>query len=372
MKFLSRLRHGHNERHRRPAITGPPSVIGSDDDFPHDEKACDKGELPRGSFLSPTTTIGSDSMFTSTNSLTETGSTIMCGSSELQSPPSESPQHHRQHTLNSFCRQPRIVARFDTAELAESHFHRGCELWAQQDFFHAMEELRTSKIIWERCHPHLVLLMQHPLHCYPTTSTQTRTMSRRKQSMDTASSKDDNNEVEAVAQLFYAIGTVHLAMADPRAALIEFRRSLQVAILGLKRGHPLVDATMYMMRMSLLTLGYASHKIRSHIRLFVEEVQRERQIDGRMKKHSKAEECLNTYASLDLLHDKEVQTRVRILTKIGALHEEQGEFMVAAEVWSDVLGLYQDRLQIAVEHPLLKEAKQRSVAILMELERLEI
>jgi tetratricopeptide (TPR) repeat protein len=389
MRLFSGLCRG-DDRHRR-AFHPPPSVVGSEE-FPYDERTAWKNEKSSRNISNPSpTTIGSDSLFTSTNSLPESGGSTMLDSPELQTPPpNDGLRTFSNRSRNVLSRdaecterrdathtEPRVEDSMTPLQLAEMHFHRGCELWAQDDFSQALEELETSKAIWERIRPHLVLLMQESSLLHNSPTTKHCKIARKKQLRihtgheNTFDGECDVNEVEAIAQLYYAIGMVHLAMTNHKDALQDFRRSLQVVILGLGRDHHLVDATIYMMRISLLTMGYASPKIRTHIRLFMEEVYRERKAD-RLVKHGKLGDALYKYGRLDLLHDMDSQTRARILTKIATLHEEKKDFVFAAEIWSDLLQLYHESLSIGAEHPLVKQAMDKGAAIQITLERLEI
>ncbi|KAG7354934.1 hypothetical protein IV203_004290 [Nitzschia inconspicua] len=349
-----------DDRHRNAVY--PPNAIGPKQRPPSDEKSTcrNRKSLHRLSNSSPTT-VASDSMFTSNTSLGETGSIM------LDSPGLRNLTGHSQNIGQSESHpDPQ-----DLAQLAQVHFHRGCELWAQNDFAHAMEELEMSKSLWKRQHPHLLILLQHPLQHNSSARTRPTEVARKKRSVDVKQS-NNINEVEAVAQLYYAMGMVQLAMTNPKEALVDFRRSLQVTILGLGRDHNyLVDATAYMMRTSLLTMGYASPKISTHMRLFVDEVHKEKNAD-RLWKHGRTEDLLNRYACLELLHDTDVQTQARVMTKVATLHEEWGDFVIAGELWSDILGLFLENGSIGADHPLTKEATDKGAAIQVTLERTEI
>jgi tetratricopeptide (TPR) repeat protein len=267
----------------------------------------------------------------------------------------------------------------DVVSLAQIHFHRGCELWAQDDFSHALEELAVSRAMWEQYDPHLLLLMQQQLmlSC-SSTSSKHKLVARKKHLRiytDQRSIHSHNrniNHVEAVAQLYYAFGMVQLALTNHKVALKEFRHALQVALLGLGKDHYLIGASTYMIRMSLLTMGIASPKIHLHIRLFVGEINKERKAD-KLWKHGETAKALDRYTQLDLLYDMDAQTCARIMTKIATLNEECGQHVIASEIWTDALRLLLENLSLAADHPLAEQVKKKRADIMkLQLERFEI
>jgi hypothetical protein len=122
----------------------------------------------------------------------------------------------------------------DLPQLAGAHFHRGCQLWAQDDFSLALEELLTSKSYWESYDPHLLILMQNlslPQTTKATSSIRSKTSNLpayTRQAVDTddiirrSTSSDSNRKhhIVSIAQLYYAIGTVQLSLKNPRPAIV--------------------------------------------------------------------------------------------------------------------------------------------------------
>lgn len=127
-------------------------------------------------------------------------------------------------------------------QVAEQRFNDGCELWGQGRHEQALYELQRSRDIRET-------------HLQPQSMMFFRGGTRGQ--------LPSSSQIESHAQLFYATGTVHLSLGDHSAALLEFRRALQVSGIALGIEYHLTEASMYMIRTVLLTMGHTSLSIKS-------------------------------------------------------------------------------------------------------------
>jgi tetratricopeptide (TPR) repeat protein len=176
---------------------------------------------------------------------------------------------------------------------------------------------------------------------------------------------------ESNAQLYYAMGTVLMAQQEYQAGLKEFRRAAQIASLGLDFDHELSKASYYMIRTTLLTMGYSSHSIRKYIAQMKTDITNE--ITGDVLCEIKDwDEALLEYANLSFLHDKDGQTQARIRTKIATIFEERGDYSKAMELWSDVLVLYDNSQSIGLDHPLAKHTITKIVKARRKIQASEI
>ncbi|KAL3904243.1 MAG: hypothetical protein SGILL_010143 [Bacillariaceae sp.] len=247
------------------------------------------------------------------------------------------------------------------APLAETHFHRGCELWAQEDYSYALSQLEISKSIWERCEPHLVHLLQRAR------------VSRLHDCCSDYNNHDrhQDHHTELIAQLHYAVGTVHLGMNSCREALKGFRRAFQVTALGLGMDQNLFGAILYMMRMTLLTMGYSSPKIHDYIQRYRKEIKKECDAD-RYAAEGNRPRALKKYNSLSFLQEGDWQAKVRVKTKVATLHEEGGDLLKAAKEWSSISAIYQKVASMDQENDLVQYARQKEMSLFHVLDSNEI
>jgi tetratricopeptide (TPR) repeat protein len=237
--------------------------------------------------------------------------------------------------------------------LAVSYFHRGCELWAQDDLSYALSQLKLSKSIWERYSPSLTFLLQAFGN-------------------DSKSSEQElAGNTEYVAQLYYALGTVHLSMKHCLDALKSFRSALQVTALGLGVEHDLFGAILYMMRLTLLTMGFSSPKIHEYIKHFRRELTKESRADmyaaaGRIEK------ALMKYEALSFVWDSDWQAKARVKTKIATMHEENGNLLKATREWSIISALYKEVANLDKENPLRQMTREKEMILFNTLDRIEI
>ena len=204
-------------------------------------------------------------------------------------------------------------------------------------------------------------------------------LSCRKPDTTTDSDRDNIHQVnilkptptESNAQLYYAMGTVLMAQQEYQAGLKEFRRAAQIASLGLGFDHELSKASYYMIRTTLLTIGYSSNAIRRYIAQMKTDITNEIAGDV-LRELNDWDEALLEYANLSFLYDKDGQTQARIRTKIASIFEERGDYSKAMELWSDVLVLYDNSQSIGLEHPLAKHAIMKIVKGRRKIQALEI
>ena len=241
---------------------------------------------------------------------------------------------------------------------AEEHFVHGCELWGEENYTEAMLEFERSLEMRE------IELQQSLLFVRRQVQTQQGedVIQDHVGYTDDANDKDDTNEdTEARAQLFYAIGTVHMSLGDHAAALLEFRRSLQISGIGLGIDDHLTQACMYMLKRVLLVMGgHTSPAIKAYIRDVTADIEKEADAD-RHYKMGNLEDALEAYANLSFVKDEDPQIRGRVQTKMALIFEEKGDFLNAQEVWSDVMSLYALSPSIGSTHPMTIRAMSKYV-----------
>jgi len=303
---------------------------------------------------------------------------------------------------------------------AEDHFNHGCQLWRQDDHQRARWELERSRKIREVQMDHSLVHVRYQESSSSDVdsdgddyddennenendcnqgnrnwednkllksslkngkSFERKNLARLSCRKPTSDSDRDNiihrvnilkpTPTESNAQLYYAMGTVLMAQQEYQAGLKEFRRAAQIASLGLDFDHELSKASYYMIRTTLLTMGYSSHSIRKYIAQMKTDITNE--ITGDVLCEIKDwDEALLEYANLSFLHDKDGQTQARIRTKIATIFEERGDYSKAMELWSDVLVLYDNSQSIGLDHPLAKHTITKIVKARRKIQASEI
>jgi hypothetical protein len=142
-----------------------------------------------------------------------------------------------------------------------------------------------------------------------------------------------------------------------------------VAALGLGLDHELTDASSYMIRTSLLTMGYTSPKIHDYIQRLVGEIGRELDIDS-LVVLGEWKTALKNYDNLGRELGQDRETAARLKTKIATLYEDYGNWFKASKAWSNLMKFY--AAMYGVDHPLSRHAANKVVTLQELLECMEI
>ena len=248
---------------------------------------------------------------------------------------------------------------------AKEYFVHGCELWGEEKYTEAMLEFERSLKIRENELQQSLLFVRREVE----TRQGDDNIQDRVGCTDDTNDKDDIDEdMEARAQLFYAMGTVHMSLGDHAAALLEFRRSFQISGIGLGIDDHLTQACMYMLKRVLLVMGgHSSFSIKSYIRDVTADIEKEADAD-RNYKMGNLESALEAYANLSFVKDEDPQIRGRVQTKMALIFEENGEFLDAMQVWSDIMSLYALSPSIGSTHPMTITAMMKYVQCRMKMQ----
>eukprot|EP00536_Pseudo-nitzschia_multiseries_P012479 jgi/Psemu1/290316/fgenesh1_pg.479_\ len=281
-------------------------------------------------------------------------------------------------------------------QTANDRFRHGCQLWRQDDYEGAGWELERSLMIRDVQQSHQSLvnvrylkqykekgdenqvgeqvsrekeineIVQNYANADPAEEESTLDMERGDTLIPVPNGKMfrvntlSPSPVESSAQLYYALGMVRMSQEDHVDALMEFRRSIQVAALGLGVAHDLTKAATYMIRAALLTMGYRSHEIRKYLVQLKSNIYHEIEADV-LYESGNVDQALAEYIELNFLHDPDSQVQARIRTKIASIFEERGEYIKAIQVWADLLVLYDDTPSLGLHHPLARKAVTKIV-----------
>mmetsp|Transcript_12538 Transcript_12538/g.29379 ORF Transcript_12538/g.29379 Transcript_12538/m.29379 type:complete len:412 (+) Transcript_12538:76-1311(+) len=281
-------------------------------------------------------------------------------------------------------------------QTANNRFRHGCQLWRKDDYEGAGWELERSLMIRDVQQSHQSLVNVRYLKQYKEEGDENKVseqVSREKEideivqnyaNADPATEQTgldrersdtfvpvpngkmfrvntlSPSPTESSAQLYYALGMVRMSQEDHVDALMEFRRAIQVAALGLGVAHDLTKAATYMIRAALLTMGYKSHEIRKYLVQLKSNIYHEIEADV-LYESGNINQALAEYTELNFLHDPDSQVQARIRTKIASIFEERGEHIKAIQVWADLLVLYDDTPSIGLHHPLARKAIARIV-----------
>lgn len=278
---------------------------------------------------------------------------------------------------------------------ANDRFRHGCELWREDDFEGAGWELERSLMIRDVQQSHQSLVNVRYLKQYKEEGDEIQVseqVSREKEIDEIvqnyanadpadgpalAKEGDDTlipvpngdmfrvntlspSPTESSAQLYYALGMVRMSQEDHVDALMEFRRAIQVAALGLGVAHDLTKAATYMIRAALLTMGYRSYEIRKYLAQLKKNLYHEIEADVAYESGN-LKQAMKEYSELNFLHDPDSQVQARIRSKIACIFEERGEYVKAIQVWADLLVLYDDTPSLGLHHPLARQAVAKIV-----------
>lgn len=217
-------------------------------------------------------------------------------------------------------------------KLAEKRFNLGCELWAQDQHTQALWELEQSRAIREAHSQQSLLFVRGG------TNRQVDTL-----------------QVEAIAQLFYALGAVHLSLSDHTMALMEFCRALQASGMGLGMDFHLTEACQYMIRTVLLTMGRSNPKIHAFLQQLSHDMHKETEGD-KLYESEALDQALLEYANLMFLTDQDPLTQARVRTKMAIIFEEKGDYLKAQELWATIMSLYSLCPGMGETHPMTRKA----------------
>ncbi|VEU43436.1 unnamed protein product [Pseudo-nitzschia multistriata] len=281
------------------------------------------------------------------------------------------------------------------SKTANERFRNGCQKWRQDDYEGAGWELERSLIIREAQRNHQTLVNVRYLKQYKEEGDEnqvSKQVSREKEIDEIvqnyanadptdgkalAKEREDAMDpppngnmfrvntlspspTESTAQLYYALGMVRMSQEDHVDALMEFRRAIQVAALGLGVAHDLTKAATYMIRAALLTMGYRSHEIRKYLAQLKSNIYHEIEADV-LCESGNFDQALEEYADLNFLHDPDSQVQARIQTKIASIFEARGDYIKAIQIWADILVLYDDTPSVGIHHPLARQVVSRIV-----------
>ena len=263
---------------------------------------------------------------------------------------------------------------------ADDHFDNGCQLWAWKDTVGARWELELTQRIREIDAPEksLVHVMRRkerddrrketlsdfrnlPPICESESESNSNSNSKSKHSRNSknhnASSVEDPL-VESNAELFFALGMVRAARQEFHAALREFRRGIQVAALGLGFDHELTKASSFMIRTTLVDMGYQPHQIQHSLEQLHNDLHHE--VEGDLLYQSgKKEQALVEYANVNFLYDSDAMVQARVKTKIASVFDEMGDHTKSMDLWSDLLVVYDDAPSIGLRHPMARLASEK-------------
>lgn len=246
---------------------------------------------------------------------------------------------------------------------ATDRFDQGCRLWGEDQHNAALWELQRSRALHEARHEMGLLHVRHRPGGSGSGSGDAADEGRDE---DGAAGEgreintESPSETESHAQLYYALGTVQLALNEQPAALREYRRALQVSVLGLGEDHQLTQATLYMIRCTLLTLGLPSPKIQKYAQCLLGDLRRETEGDD-LFAAGEWDQALLEYVSVGFLKDRDAEAQARIRAKMALVFEEKGDYMKALELWSTVMALYAGSCSIGLDHPLTRHATMKFV-----------
>ena len=237
----------------------------------------------------------------------------------------------------------KLVKTYDTKnidKIANDHFERGCQLWADEDTEGAHSEFERSRRIKEVQADGKSLLYHRCIQD------------------EEGSAKHSAAEFDA--ELCFALGMVQSARQEYHSALKEFRRAMQIAALGLGMENELTKASAHMIRSVYLNMGQESHEIQQSIAKLTADLQNE--IEGdQLYETGKKDQALVEYANLNLLYDSDSLVQSRIITKMAAIFEEKEDYVKAMDLWTDLLVLYEDTPSIGLHHPLARHALTKIV-----------
>ena len=236
------------------------------------------------------------------------------------------------------------------SNIANDHFNNGCQLWAENNNEGARAEFERSKRIREVQSAHKSLLHIKGGQDRYNNMTQV-----------------PEDDVEANAELFFALGMVQAAENNNYAALREFRRAMQISGHSLGIDYDLTKASIYMIRSVLQDLGRNQKQINHTINQLMVNINNE--IEGdQLYEQGEKEQALVEYANLSFLYDTDSMVQSRIITKMATIFEEKRDFSKAMDLWTDLLVLYEDTPSIGIDHPLARHALTKVVEARRQLQ----